>query len=340
MGYRVKWYPFKTNLIGVKILFKNTKILVTGGTGSWGIELIKQLLTLDPAKITILSRNENRQVVMRRNFEDKRLQFCIGDIRDREAVNAACVGVDYVFHLAALKHVPVCEENPLEAIKTNILGTYNLIEASIENQVKKMIYVSTDKAADPANSYGMTKALGEKLVIHANDSNSNTKFLVLRGGNVLGSSGSVLPLFKKQLQETNEIRITDKRMTRYFVTPQHAIKTLLQAAELGVGGEIFVMNMNACKIIDLAEVLIEQLQKKNVNIIEIGIRKGEKLHEVLVAENEESMASVLNEDLIRIAPTLINGQQIPIPTVLLDTTERLMTKDEIKELLIDGGFLD
>lgn len=320
-------------------MFTNSTILITGGTGSWGIELINQLLSLNPRKITIFSRNENRQVIMRRNFEDTRLQFCIGDIRDRDAVNLACAGVDYVFHLAALKHVTVCEENPIEAFKTNILGTYNVIEAATNNKVKKVIYVSTDKAADPANTYGMTKALGEKLIIHASETSSDTTFLCIRGGNVLGSSGSVLPLFMKQLEEQNQISITDKRMTRYFVTPHQAIKTLLQAAELGKGGEVFVMHMNACKILDLAEVLIDHLQKKDVNIVEIGARNGEKLHEVLVAQNEEHLASVFNEDLIRISYATPQVVKSPIPAVLLNTQQRLLTKQEIKDLLVEGGFL-
>ena len=321
-------------------MFTNSSILVTGGTGSWGIELIKQLLTLNPKKITILSRNENRQVMMRRSFDDARLHFCIGDIRDRDTMNLACTGVDYVFHLAALKHVTVCEENPVEAFKTNILGTYNVIEAATNNNVKKVMYVSTDKAADPANTYGMTKALGEKLIIHANETSANTKFFCIRGGNVLGSSGSVLPLFIKQLEEQNQIIITDKRMTRYFVTPQYAIKTLLQAAELGTGGEIFVMHMNACNILDLAEVLIDHYQKDDVNIIEIGARNGEKLHEVLVAENEARFATVFTNDLIRISTTASEKDDVSIPTVLLDTKQRLMTKKEIKDLLTEGGFLN
>jgi UDP-N-acetylglucosamine 4,6-dehydratase len=321
-------------------VFTNSTILVTGGTGSWGIELIRQLISLSPRKIIVLSRNENSQVLMRRICDDEKLHFCIGDIRDREAISKACNGVDYVFHLAALKHVSICEENPLEAIKTNVIGTRNVIEASIENRVKKVIYVSTDKAADPANTYGLTKALGEKLITHANEMNSVTSFLCVRGGNVLGSSGSVLPLFMKQIAENNQIIITDKRMTRYFVTPQHAIKVLLQAAELGTGGEVFVMHMDACKILDLAEVLIEHSGKKDINIIEIGARQGEKIHEVLIAKNEEQMSSVYNENLIRISPNTSITKEFPLPSVLTDSKQKLMTKKEIKELLTHGGFLN
>ncbi len=319
-------------------MFTNSTILITGGTGSWGIELTDQLLPFNPKKIIILSRNEDKQVTLRRSLDDSRIHFFLGDIRDRETLNHACQQVDYVFHLAALKHVTVCEENPLEAFKTNVLGTYNVIEASIANKVKKVIYVSTDKAADPANTYGMTKALGEKLIIHANNTSSTTRFMCLRGGNVLGSSGSVVPLFIKQLQEDNQILITDKAMTRYFVTPQYAIKTLLQAAELGNGGEIFVMKMGACKILDLAEVLIEFYQKKDVSLIEIGARRGEKIHEALIAENERPLASIFNNNLILISNTGSNNDQA-IPDVLLDTNNIIMTKEEIKQMLIEGNFL-
>lgn len=322
-------------------MFTNSTILITGGTGSWGTELIRQLLSFYPKKILVFSRNENSQVLLKRIFDKelKIIDFCIGDIRDKEALNSACKQVDYIFHLAALKHVSICEDQPLEAIKTNVIGTQNVIEASIDNHIKKVIYVSTDKAADPANTYGMTKSLGEKLIIHANERNLRTKFLCVRGGNVLGSSGSVLPLFINQLELKNQIVITDKRMTRYFVTPQKAIQILLQAAIIGIGGEIFIMHMRACKIVDLAEVLIEHFGKIDTKIIEIGARQGEKIHEVLIAKNEEPIAQVYNKDLIRIVPASTDHIKFQLPSVLLNTKDQLMTKKEIKELLIDGGFL-
>lgn len=321
-------------------MYNNSVILVTGGTGSWGIELIRQLLTLSPKKIIAFSRNENNQVLMRRDIDDPRLSFCIGDIRDKDALVIASKGVDFVFHLAALKHVPVCEENPLEAFKTNVMGTQNVIEASIENGVKKVVYVSTDKAADPVNSYGMTKALGEKLIIDANQMDSTTKFICVRGGNVLGSSGSVIPLFKQQILEKNHILITDKRMTRYFVTPQNAIKILLKATKIGSGGEIFVMHMNACKILDLAEVLIEHSGREHTKIIEVGARRGEKIHEVLIGVNEEDLAMVFDEDLIIISAQSKDLNHLPIPSILTNTTRKLLDKHEIKTLLNTGGFLD
>ncbi|WP_142287195.1 polysaccharide biosynthesis protein, partial [Bacillus thuringiensis] len=203
----------------------NKAILVTGGTGSWGNELIRQLLKETPREIRVFSRNETAQFEMQQKFANHdNLRFIIGDIRDREALVSACKGVQYVFHLAALKHVPVCEYQPDEAIKTNINGTQNVIEAAIQNHVEKVIYVSTDKAADPSNTYGMTKAMGEKLIIHANLQSSKTKFICVRGGNVLGSSGSVVPLFKNQIKEHARIGITDFDMTRFFLTIEDAVR--------------------------------------------------------------------------------------------------------------------
>jgi len=257
-------------------MFTNSTFFVTGGTGSWGHELVKQLLYKNPKEIVVFSRNETSQVAMKRAFDDPRLRFCIGDIRDKEALVAASEGADYVYHLAALKHVPVCEDQPLEALKTNVTGTQNVIEAAIENKVKKVIYISTDKAANPSNFYGMTKAIGEKLIMHANLLKSETKFVCVRGGNVLGTNGSVIHIFLKQIREKNEIGITDTEMTRFFLTLEDAIELLFKASEESLGGEIFVMMMPTCKILDLAEVLIEALGRKHVTIKELGVRPGEK----------------------------------------------------------------
>ena len=184
----------KTNL-------KNSIILITGGTESWGKELVKQLLKKEcPKEIRIYSRGEQEQVKMKREFQNKTLSFYIGNIRDKNRLMLACKNVDYIFHLAALKHVPVCEENPWEAVKTNIIGTQYLIECSLENNVKKVIYISTDKAVDPLNLYGVTKAASEKLIIAANLTKEITDFVCIRGGNVTGTKGSVIPLFKEQIQ--------------------------------------------------------------------------------------------------------------------------------------------
>jgi UDP-N-acetylglucosamine 4,6-dehydratase len=240
-------------------MFEGRRILVTGGTGSWGYELVRQLLPLNPAEVIIFSRNESNQVAMNRTFEDSRLSFCIGDVRDREALSRACAGVDVVFHLAALKHVPVCEDQPYEALKTNVIGTQNVIEAAIENKVERVINISTDKAANPSNFYGMTKAIGEKLIVYANLLHSSTKFVCVRGGNVLGTNGSVIHLFIDQIRNKNQVSLTDRGMTRFFMTLQDAVHLLFKATVQSIGGEIFVMTMPNCRIVDLAEVLMEEM---------------------------------------------------------------------------------
>lgn len=326
-------------------MFKDAVILVTGGTGSWGKELCLQLLTHGPKEVIIFSRNEDRQVMMKRECEDPRLTFHIGDIRDKNALCHAFKGVDYVFHLAALKHVPVCEQYPVEALKTNVNGTQNVIDAAIFNDVKKVIMVSTDKAADPANFYGFTKAIGEKLIINANLLSRNTRFVCVRGGNVLGTSGSVLQLFIDQINNQKKVTITDKRMTRFFLTQEDAIKLLLKAATEGKGGEIFVMNMPTCRIIDLAEVLMQHFKKK-VNIIETGSRPGEKLHEVLVSHNEIEDTVVYNEEYFVVLPEInipgvkerySNCQSLSASSY--SSNDNLMPHEEIKQLLIKSKIL-
>src|SRR5579875_3086147 len=189
-------------------MFDGKICLITGGTGSWGQMLTRRLLLENPKEIRLFSRNEFRQVEMQRAFAGHgNINFVIGDVRDIKAVQEACKGVDYVFHLAALKHVPVCEKQPDEAIQTNIVGTQNIIRASIDNGVKKVIDVSTDKAVNPVNFYGMTKAIGEKLILHANELSQDTRFVCIRGGNVLGTNGSVVPFFKSQIAERQEVTL-------------------------------------------------------------------------------------------------------------------------------------
>ncbi|WP_261304738.1 polysaccharide biosynthesis protein [Paenibacillus andongensis] len=327
-------------------MFANATILVTGGTGSWGYELIEQLLRENPKKIIVFSRNESTQVAMKRTFEDARLSFCIGDIRDKEALMKACEKVDYLFHLAALKHVPVCEDQPYEALKTNVVGTQNVIEAAIENKVKKVINISTDKAANPSNFYGMTKAIGEKLIVYANLLSSHTKFVNVRGGNVLGTNGSVIHLFMKQIQEKNQVGITDKNMTRFFMTKHEAIKLMLRGAEVGQGGETFVITMPTCKIMDLAEVLIEELGNQDVEVVELGVRPGEKIHEILLSEFESQFTVAYDDDHLVILPTIdIPGlkkhyENFPkVPYESFSSEEPLMSKADIKKMLVKGGFL-
>lgn len=267
-------------------MFEGSRILVTGATGSWGNELVTQLLDKKPEQIIIYSRSELNQVNMQRRFNNFKLKYIIGDIRDYEALKEATKDIEFIFHLAALKHVPICEEQPYEAIKTNIIGVENLIKASIENKVKKVIDVSTDKAVDPINVYGMTKALGEKLIIHANTMAEHTKFVCIRAGNVLGTNGSVVPYFIEQAKKYNEITITDEKMTRFFLTLNQAIELLFKAINHSIGGETFVMRMPGYKIIDIAKIILEEYGNENGNIKVIGIRPGEKINEVLISKYE------------------------------------------------------
>ncbi|ULO08471.1 polysaccharide biosynthesis protein [Paenibacillus sp. 19GGS1-52] len=327
-------------------MFNNKRIMVTGGTGSWGHELIRQLLPQQPKEIIIFSRSESAQVAMNREYEDSRLNFIIGDIRDKDALIAACRGVDYIFHLAALKHVPVCEDQPYEALKTNVIGTQNVIEAAIVNGVEKAIYISTDKAANPSNFYGMTKAIGEKLFVYANLLGSSTRFVTVRGGNVLGTNGSVIHLFMKQIQDKGQVRITDMKMTRFFFTLRDAITLLFKATEVSIGGEIFVMTMPTCRIIDLAEVLIKASGKPNVTILEAGIRPGEKIHEILMSDFESQTTVVYDEQYLVILPTLdmpeLKTHYNDYPHVSFSSfssENNLMNQQEIKSILVRGGFL-
>jgi len=328
-------------------MFKGKNILLTGGTGSWGNELTKQLLERDPKRIIIFSRGELTQVNMQRKFNDPRLKFVIGDVRDADAIDRlfSIEEIDYVYHLAALKHVPVCENQPQEAIKTNITGTINLINSAIKYKVKKFIDVSTDKSVEPSNTYGLTKAVGERLSIQANCLESATSFVCVRGGNVLGTNGSVVPLFIKQIKENNEVTITNGRMTRFFLTLPEAISLLFQATETSVGGEIYVMNMPAFFIDDLADVLIAHYGNKDTKKVVIGSREGEKVDEVLISEYEAIRSFVFNKDYYIIKPDLnidkdfsyIGNNKFNFGK--FSSANDVKGKEFLKELLNRGGFL-
>lgn len=329
-------------------MFAGKIVLITGGTGSWGYELVRQLLLEEPKEIRIFCRGELAQVKMDREFMNPRLKFIIGDIRDLDSLIEATKNVDYVFHLAALKHVPICELQPNEAIKTNIVGTQNLIKASIINKVTKVIDVSTDKAVDPLNLYGMTKAVGERLIIQANLMSSDTKFVCIRAGNVLGSNGSVVPFFINQIKELKKVTITDPKMTRYFITLPEAISLLFKAVQASIGGEIFVMRMPAYRITDVAQVLIEDSRENDITIENIGIRPGEKLDEVLVSEHESGHTYMYDETYYVIMPTIdipnlrkhyddLNLKKVDF--IKYTSADIVLGKDEVKALLRKGNYL-
>ncbi len=302
----------------------NAVIFITGGTGSWGKELVTQILKkYKPKEIRIYSRGEPKQVEMRRKFKSPVMNFIIGDVRDKDRLLLVTKNVDYIFHLAALKHVPICEENPWETVLTNIYGTQNLITAAVENNVKKVVDISTDKAVDPFNLYGVTKACGEKLMIGANLLQSRTKFICVRGGNVLGTDGSVVPLFKTQIMAKNQLTLTDPRMTRFLFSTQDAIKLVLDATLRSVGGEVFVMKMPSCHITDLAQVMIARLGNSKTKIKQIGIRQGEKLYEVLVSKYEVSRTYSMDK------------YYVVLPQIHIASTEKYYKKLKLKPLKID-----
>jgi UDP-N-acetylglucosamine 4,6-dehydratase (inverting) len=273
-------------------------ILVTGGTGSFGQKFVELLLkTKGPRAIRIYSRDEWKQVQMQARFDDSRLRFLIGDVRDRNRLYRALNGVDLLIHAAALKQVPVAEYNPIEAVRTNIEGAVNVIDGAIDNGVPKVMALSTDKAVHPVNLYGATKLVAEKLLIQANSYSGprETRFSVVRYGNVVGSRGSVVPVFREQ-SKAGSLTITDERMTRFWITQDEAVRFILRCVDSMAGGEIFVPKIPSMRVTDLAEAIAPGAKQKVV-----GIRPGEKLHEVLLTE-EEAVHSREFEDHFVIEP--------------------------------------
>lgn len=275
----------------------NKTILVTGGTGSFGKKFIKKALEKDVRKVIVFSRDELKQYEMKQEFKDSRIRFFIGDVRDKERLIRAFDGVDIVIHAAAMKHVDACEYNPFEAIKTNIHGAQNIIEAAIDCRVEKVIALSTDKACSPVNLYGATKLASDKLFVAANSyvGAKKTSFSVVRYGNVVGSRGSVVPFFQK-IKETGTVPVTDERMTRFWITLDQGVQFVLDNLERMHGGEIFVPKIPSMNILDLAKAIAPECK---IDII--GIRPGEKLHEAMILE-DDARHTVEFEDYYVIQP--------------------------------------
>ena len=285
------------------LVFEGKKILITGGTGSLGNALTSRLLNDGVDTIRIFSRNENKQITMESKFNDDRLRFLLGDVRDYARLVRAMEDIDIVFHAAAIKHVPVIEYNPFEAIKTNVIGSQNVIDACLEENVERAVAIGTDKAVSPLNTYGATKLLMEKLFVTASNylkkERHRTKFFALRYGNVLGSSGSVIPKFIQQIKNKEKITITDPNMTRFSISMDKALDFILHATEIAKGSEIFIPKLRAYTIKDVKDALFESLQKTDEE--NIGIREGEKLNEILINSDEirytweyENMYMLLN----------------------------------------------
>ena len=333
-------------------MFKHKRILITGGTGSIGSELVRQLLSFTPQSIRVFSRDESKHFQLQQEFiHHDNIRYLVGDIRDKDRLHYAAKDIDYIFHTAALKHVPACEFNPFEAVKTNVLGTQNVIEAAIANGVERVVAISTDKVVNPINTMGATKLLSEKIISAAEyyKGSSPTKFCCVRFGNVMGSRGSVIPLFKDQIKKGLPITLTHKDMTRFMMTIQDAAGLVIQAASMANGGETFVLKMPIINIHDLAEVLIEDFQEKNPEqvhpgIVKIGIRPGEKLHEELMT-SEESARAFENERMFVIFPKREGRKAVP-PTFIktkrkayASNRHSAMSKEDIHAFLEKKGFL-
>jgi UDP-N-acetylglucosamine 4,6-dehydratase/5-epimerase len=266
-------------------MYKDKILLITGGTGSFGNAVLKRFLNTEIKEIRIFSRDEKKQDDMRRYYNNSKIKYYIGDVRDYNSINAAMVGVDYVFHAAALKQVPSCEFYPIQAVQTNILGSENAANAAIANKVKRFISLSTDKAVYPVNAMGISKAMMEKIIIASSRITSETVFCCTRYGNVMASRGSVIPLFIAQAKENKVITVTDPDMTRYLMSLNESVDLVLFAFEHGSPGDIFVQKAPASTIGDLAAAIIEVFNSKS-KIGIIGTRHGEKLYETLLSREE------------------------------------------------------
>lgn len=281
--------------------FKNKVILVTGGTGSFGNALVDRLIPLKPKKIVIFSRDEKKQEDMRNKYQNDLLSFIIGNVRDKEAVDKAVNGIDYIFHAAALKQVPTCEKFPLEAVKTNLLGSANVITSAIENKVKRLVILSTDKAVYPINVMGMTKALMEKIMIAYSD-NPSTILCGVRYGNVLYSRGSVIPYFVSLIKKGEPLQVTNPRMTRFLLPLNDAVDLVLETLVNGKSGEMYVRKSPACTIDTLAKAMCEIFNHKWGYVI-VGIRPGEKIHETLIPSEDETPFTSENTRRLNVAQT-------------------------------------
>lgn len=286
-------------------MFKGKNLLITGGTGSFGNAVLKRFLDTDIAEIRIFSRDEKKQDDMRKRYDNAKLKFYIGDVRDYQCVLNAMRGVDYIFHAAALKQVPSCEFHPMEAVKTNVIGTENVLEAAIQNEVRRVVCLSTDKAVYPINAMGISKAMMEKVMV-AKSRNVDERKTVICGtryGNVMASRGSVIPLFVDQIRADRSLSITDPKMTRFMMTLGDAVDLVLYAFEHGNNGDLFVQKAPAATVETLARALTSLLGKPEHPIQIIGTRHGEKLYEALLSREEMACAEDMG-DYFRVPPDL------------------------------------
>ncbi len=328
-------------------IFRGKNILVTGGTGSIGSDIVRKVLQREPEVVRVLSNDENCLFSLEQDLRGySNLRFLVGDVRDKERLQRAVENIHFVFHAAALKHVPLCEYNPFEAVKTNVLGTQNVIEVAMEEQVEKLITISTDKAVNPVNVMGATKLLAERLTISANyyKGERRTVFSCVRFGNVLDSRGSVVPSFREQIRKGGPVTLTDPDMTRFVMSIPKAVELVLEAAAIAEEGEIFIFKMPALRIGDLAQAMIEELAPHygydpgSIKVAVSGKRPGEKVYEELLAADEAMNASE-TEDMFIITPAAANrkSKKISAKNYRSDQDGILLTREEIKEILKDSS---
>jgi FlaA1/EpsC-like NDP-sugar epimerase len=342
----------------IKNFFDGKKILITGGAGSIGKEIVKELLKYEPDVIRVLDVSENGLFMLEKDIGvNSRLRFLLGDVRDKNRLIRAMQDIDYVFHTAALKHVLICEYNPFEAVQTNVHGTQNVIDAAIECNVDKVIFTSSDKAVNPNNTMGASKLLAEKLIIAANfyrGPKVRTKFSCVRFGNILGSSGSVLPLFKEQIKNGGPITVTHKEMNRFVLTQKDAMDFLIESMILSRGGEIFVPKMPVVSILDLVDVLLSEYAPQvgqkatNIEIKYIGIKSGEKLYEEMMTEDEASRCVLVDwiyvilpqfDEFFELEPSIYPRAK-PFDGIKLKSRDhKPVKKEEIKKILVENNLI-
>ena len=326
-------------------MFSGKKILITGGTGSLGRALTQKFLETNADTIRIFSRDELKQVQMKSELNDERLRFLIGDVRDKERLLRALEDIDIVIHAAALKHVPVAEYNPFEAVKTNVNGSQNVLEACLDKNVEIALAVGTDKAVSPLNTYGATKLLMERLFVSSNSykgkHRKDQKFLCVRYGNVLGSRGSIVPTFVNQIKAGKKITITDPSMTRFNITMDQALDLIFRALDKGIGGQVYIPKLKAYKVEDMKNAIIEIMNSDNETEI-ISTRQGEKHHEILINNDELRNAFQTKDDYVLYEKEIQDNEVMKAQGLeKIDLTEQyssdkvpLLTKDKLKSILI------